>query len=83
MNMEKSWQKPLQVAAGVQVKIHIEVDTGMSRIGFLYQVPERDAAVIDEIEDVCHMKGLYPEGIFTHFSVSDEGEPGDSLQRIN
>ena len=65
------------VAAGVQVKIHIKVDTGMSRIGFLYQVPERDAAVIDEIEDVCHMKGLYPEGIFTHFSVSDEGEPGD------
>ena len=65
------------VRQGKTVHVHIKVDTGMSRIGFLYQVPERDAAVIDEIEDVCHMKGLYPEGIFTHFSVSDEGEPGD------
>lgn len=71
--MEKSLAEQ-RFAAGVQVKIHIKVDTGMSRIGFLYQVPERDAAVIDEIEDVCHMKGLYPEGILL-FSVSDEGEP--------
>lgn len=65
------------VAAGVQVNIHIKVDTGMSRIGFLYQEPKRDFAVIDEIEDICRMSGLYPEGIFTHFSVSDQGEPGD------
>lgn len=64
-------------AAGIQVKIHIKVDTGMSRIGFLYQIPKRDMSVIDEIDQVCHMPGLYPEGIFTHFSVSDEGESGD------
>lgn len=63
--------------AGVQVKIHVKVDTGMSRIGFLYHMPERDAEVLDEIEAVCHMPGLYSEGIFTHFAVSDEGEPGD------
>ncbi|MFQ9440894.1 MAG: alanine racemase [Acutalibacteraceae bacterium] len=50
----------------------------MSRIGFLYRVPERDAAVIDEIEDVCHMKVCLR--YFYSFSVSDEGEPGDFLQ---
>ena len=64
-------------ASGVSVNIHIKVDTGMSRIGFLYQIPERDRAVIDEIAAVCRMRGLHPEGIFTHFAVSDEGEPGE------
>lgn len=64
-------------AAGVTVKIHLKVDTGMSRIGFLYQVPERDGANIDEMEAACRMAGLEPEGIFTHFAVSDDGVPGD------
>lgn len=66
---------------GVTVKIHIKVDTGMSRIGFLYQDIQRDAAVLPEIETVCRMDGLMPEGIFTHFAVSDEGEDGEAFTR--
>ncbi|HEX2985611.1 MAG TPA: alanine racemase [Caproiciproducens sp.] len=64
------------VRAGVTVRAHIKVDTGMSRIGFLYQLPDRDSRVIGEIERVCGLPGLDPEGIFTHFSVADEGESG-------
>lgn len=64
------------VKAGVTVKVHISLDTGMSRIGFLYQQPERDAASLDEIVRACALPGIDPEGIFTHFAVADEGENG-------
>ncbi len=60
----------------VTVKIHIKLDTGMSRIGFMYQMPERDGASLDEIEYVCSLEGLEREGIFTHFALSDEGDEG-------
>lgn len=60
----------------VTVKIHIKLDTGMSRIGFMYQNPERDKNSIQQIENVCQMMNLEPEGIFTHFALSDEGDEG-------
>nr|WP_319487353.1 alanine racemase [uncultured Caproiciproducens sp.] len=62
--------------AGVTVRVHIKLDTGMSRIGFMYQNPGRDADVIDEIEKVCKLPSLDAEGIFTHFAVADEGNDG-------
>lgn len=62
--------------AGVTVRIHIKLDTGMSRIGFVYQSPDRDSAVIDDIEKVCRLPALDAEGIFTHFAVADEGNDG-------
>lgn len=64
------------VKQGVTVKIHIKLDTGMSRIGFMYQEPERDKNSISEIVRVCGLDGLEHEGIFTHFAVSDEGDEG-------
>jgi alanine racemase len=67
------------VAMGVKVKSHIKIDTGMSRIGFYYQDINRDTESVDEVEKVCHLNGLIPEGIFTHFAVSDEGSDGDSF----
>jgi alanine racemase len=63
-------------AAGVTVRIHIKLDTGMSRIGFMYQKPARDCRVIGEIARVCGLPGLDAEGIFTHFAVADEGADG-------
>ena len=61
---------------GYTVKGHIAIDTGMSRIGFLYQDVERDAAAIDAVYQACQLPGVIPEGIFTHFSVADGGEGG-------
>lgn len=60
--------------AGLSVNIHIKVDTGMSRLGFLYQDPARDGESIGHIRQACSLKGLIPQGIFSHFAVSDEGE---------
>lgn len=67
------------VSANVTIKIHIKVDTGMSRIGFFYQDINRDENTVSEIAQVCMLPGLYHEGIFTHFAVSDEGADGDAF----
>ena len=56
------------VKDNVTVKIHIKLDTGMSRIGFMYQNIQRDKDSLKEIEEVCKMPNLMHEGIFTHFS---------------
>jgi len=60
----------------LKIKVHIKLDTGMSRIGFMCQEFPRDDNSINEIKETCSLKGLVPEGIFTHFCVSDSGEDG-------
>ncbi|OCN03347.1 alanine racemase [Clostridium sp. W14A] len=70
------------VKAGASVKVHISLDTGMSRVGFLYQHPERDGGSLDEIERACALPGIDPEGVFTHFAVADEGENGRDYTRM-
>ena len=65
--------------AGVRVKIHAKIDTGMGRLGFTFQDINRDEAAIAAVKTACTLPGLLPEGIFTHFAVSDEGRAGDSF----
>lgn len=67
---------------GVKVNAHIKIDTGMSRIGFLYHDSVDDYPVIDVIEKACTLPGINPEGIFTHFSSADcsDGELFTRLQ---
>lgn len=48
-------------------RIHIKLDTGMSRIGFGCE--EKN---IDEISEICSLPNIVPEGIFSHFSCADE-----------
>ncbi len=64
------------VKAGVQCKIHIKCDTGMSRLGFMCQEFPRDEYSLKEIKNSCELPNLIPEGVFTHFAVADECEDG-------
>lgn len=63
----------------VNVNVHIKIDTGMNRLGFVFEDIDADTAVLDEIVKVCKLPNLKTEGIFTHFAVSDEGEGGLSF----
>ncbi len=63
------------VNLGVKVKIHLKIDTGMSRIGIMCQDIDRDDAVSQALE-ILGLDGLNAEGIFTHFAVSDEKDEG-------
>lgn len=59
------------VRLGKQLKVHIKLDTGMSRLGFLCR-DNRFEGGVENIVKACHLPGLVPEGVFTHFAVSDE-----------
>ncbi len=59
------------VRCGGELTVHLKVDTGMSRLGYLCAGRHFETGV-QGICDACAMPGLRPEGIFTHFSVSDE-----------
>ena len=61
-------------ALGATLKIHIKLDTGMSRLGFLCSGAYFEEGV-QNVVDSCKMPGLDPEGIYTHFAVSDEEGP--------
>lgn len=52
---------------GKKAIVHIKVDTGMSRIGF---VPNEES--LDIVEKIARLPGLEIEGIFTHFARADE-----------
>jgi alanine racemase len=68
-------------ACGGTLRVHIKVDTGMSRLGFLVRGSHFDGGVAS-IAAACALPGLDPEGIFTHFAVSDEdGEEDEAYTR--
>ncbi len=57
-----------------KIKVHIKVDTGMTRLGIFCQDDASMASTVDLIKEIYSLKGLEFEGIFTHFSVADEGD---------
>lgn len=64
-------------AAGTRAKIHLKMDTGMSRLGVLAHDPESAAK---ELDALCAFPHLEPEGIFTHFANADGDEQYTMLQ---
>ena len=66
------------VKQGKTAKIHIKIDTGMSRIGF---VPNEQS--IDEIIFVSKLPNIEIEGIFTHFACSDADDESMTLNQYD
>ncbi|CAG7839479.1 alanine racemase [Clostridium novyi B str. ATCC 27606] len=50
-----------------KIKIHIAVDTGMGRIGFL---PNKES--VQDVKKISKLPNVEIKGIFTHFSTADE-----------
>ena len=57
----------LALSLGKKAKVHIKVDTGMSRIGFM-----TDDNGVNEAAKLAGLEGLEIEGIFTHYAKADE-----------
>lgn len=62
---------------GGVINAHIKIDTGMGRIGFISDADN----TVSEIVQACDLPGISPEGIFTHFAMSDCGKRGEDFTR--
>ncbi len=59
-------------ALGKTIRCHLKLNTGMNRIGFDCDTPEQ----LEEIAAAYCLPHLRFEGIFSHFSSSDDGSEG-------
>ncbi len=57
---------------GKNAKIHIKLDTGMTRIGFV--CGDDNGETINSILSISKMPNIEVDGIFTHFARADEGD---------
>lgn len=57
------------VKANTEAKLHIAVDTGMSRIGFLVNEDS-----VKEIKKISELPNINIEGIFSHYATADEAD---------
>ena len=65
---------------GKKITVHIKVDSGMGRLGFLLEdihttpndTPPNNP--VREIEAITRLAGLTVEGIFTHFATADSAD---------
>ena len=65
--------------AGGTITVHIQCDTGMTRLGFMCHEDTMEKSASEIIEAV-KLPGLKAEGNFTHFSDSDGSEEYTMLQ---
>jgi alanine racemase len=66
------------VRQGKIVKIHVKIDTGMSRIGFLDTIES-----IEEIKRIAALENIEIEGLFSHFARADETDKTSTINQLN
>jgi alanine racemase len=63
---------------GKTAKVHIKIDTGMSRLGLL---PCEES--IDEISKMCELSNVNIEGVYTHFALSYVGDKTFTHEQVD
>ncbi len=58
---------------GGEVRVHIAIDTGMTRIGLHGGVEE----TASQAAEIANIDGIRAEGLFTHFAVADSDDESD------
>jgi len=66
----------LAAEKGMRAPVHIAVDTGMGRIGFL---PNEEGA--DSILAISRLPGIFPEGLFSHYATADSCDKTEALRQ--
>lgn len=63
---------------GKKAKIHLKLDTGMNRIGF---IPCDES--LEEIKKIAALPGIAIEGCFSHFARMDEADKTSAKKQFN
>ncbi len=66
----------LAVQKGMRAKVHVAVDTGMGRIGFM---PTEESA--DIVQKISRLPGILLEGLFSHYACADSADPRDAVEQ--
>jgi alanine racemase len=70
------WVSEKAVSKGVNVPVHLKVDTGMTRLGFYWET------AYEEIMKVLQLPGLDLRCVFTHFANADLGDRAFTQKQI-
>ncbi|MGL5352170.1 MAG: alanine racemase [Clostridium sp.] len=68
----------IAIKEGKEIDIHIAIDTGMGRVGFL---TNEDG--INDIEKISKLKNINIKAMFTHFSSADESDKEYTMKQMN
>lgn len=66
------------IEIGKKCKVHIKVDTGMTRIGI-----SANNEGVELVKAISELPGLEIEGIFTHFATADEADKTKTCQQLD
>lgn len=75
---------------GKFLKVHVEVDTGMGRLGVLHDqlvtpgdISDQSWKSVDEILEIHRLKGLEIEGLYTHMANADARDKAHTRQQLD
>jgi len=60
------------------VDVFLAVDTGMGRLGILF-----DEAGVTQVADIAQLPGIRIAGLFSHFSAAEDDDPTFTLKQID
>ncbi len=60
-----------------QAVIHIKIDTGMSRLGFVSKI-----STVEKIKRIIDLSNIFLEGIYTHFADADNYDKNYTLMQL-
>lgn len=66
----------LAIKANKQIRVHVDIDTGMSRYG------ARWSESLSTISAIANMSGIILEGVMSHFAMSDETDKSFALLQL-
>lgn len=65
------------IKQGKTAKIHIKIDTGMSRLGFSDSIDS-----LNTIKKISTLEGIYIDGLFSHFAKADDKDKSSVKEQI-
>lgn len=69
--------------ADKRVKVHVKIDTGMNRLGYVYgEEREQRERTKDAILDLACIPNIEIEGIFSHLACADERDGRSTLKQF-